>query len=163
MLHLEKIDYRNVWDVIDLGAVGVRPPFVPENAISLAQAYAVIGSGTSAFPFGVYEDKTAVGFLMVGFNEAATYPGDLTPPSALRGNYSIWRLMIAPEYRGMGFGRAAMQLALDFIRTWPCGKAALCALTYHPENEAAAKLSRSVGFVENGERDGDEIVAVREL
>lgn len=55
------------------------------------------------------------------------------------------------------------EAALDFIRTWPCGKAEYCALSYEPENEAAAKLYHSMGFAENGEMDGDEIVAVLKL
>ena len=50
-----------------------------------------------------------------------------------------------------------------FIRTFPCGKADYCALSYEPENEVAAKLYHSMGFVENGEMDDDEIVAVLKL
>ena len=36
-------------------------------------------------------------------------------------------------------------------------------LSYEPENEVARKLYASCGFVENGEMDGDEIVAVIKL
>ena len=56
-----------------------------------------------------------------------------------------------------------MKLALDFVKTFPCGKAEYCSLSYEPENEVAAKLYHSFGFVENGEMDGDEIVAVLKL
>ena len=37
------------------------------------------------------------------------------------------------------------------------------ALSYEPENEVAKKLYASFGFVENGEMDDDEIVAVLKL
>ena len=57
----------------------------------------------------------------------------------------------------------AIGLALDFIRSWPCGKAEYVALSYEPENELGAKLYHSLGFTENGEMDGDEIVAVLKL
>ena len=56
-----------------------------------------------------------------------------------------------------------MKLALDFIRTWPCGKAEFCWISYEPENEIARKLYASLGFEETGEMDGDEIVAVLKL
>ncbi len=163
MIHLEKVDYRNVWDIIDLEVNKAQEDFVASNQISLVQAYSVRDSSASAFPFGIYHDDTPVGFLMIGFNEAATYEEDETPPKVLNGNYSLWRLMIDAKYQGKGFGREAVKLALDFIRKYPCGKAEYCALSYEPENKAAAKLYHSFGFKENGEMDGDEIVAVLKL
>lgn len=62
-----------------------------------------------------------------------------------------------------GFGRRAVQLTPDFIRTWPCGKADKCRLSCEPENEVARALQGSFGFEENGERDGDEIISVLNL
>ena len=38
-----------------------------------------------------------------------------------------------------------------------------CSLSYEPENAVARELYRSLGFIENGEMDGDEIVAVLKL
>ena len=78
-------------------------------------------------------------------------------------NYEIWRFMIDKRFQGRGYGKDALKLALDFIRTWPCGKADLCWISYEPENEIAKKLYSSFGFVETGEMDGDEIVAVLKL
>ena len=163
MIHLEKIDYRNVWDIIDLEVTEPQEEFVASNRISLVQAYSVLNSGTTAFPFGIYNDDKPVGFLMIGFNEAATYDDDEEPPKVLDRNYSLWRLMIDKDQQRKGFGREAVRQALEFIRTWPCGKAEYCALSYEPENTVAAKLYRSFGFEENGEMDGDEIVAVLKL
>ena len=42
-------------------------------------------------------------------------------------------------------------------------KSAGCALSYEPDNDVAAKLYHKLGFVENGELDGEEIVAVLKL
>lgn len=164
MLHLEKIDHRNVWDILELKVFRAQKGFVADNAISIVQAYSVQGSGAFAFPFGIYDGKKPVGFLMIGFNEAVTYDAfDDAPPQILKNNYSIWRLMIDKRYQGRGYGREAIRLALKFIRTWPCGKAEFCSLSYEPENTVAAKLYHSFGFEENGEMDGDEIVAVLKL
>ncbi len=163
MIHLEKIDYRNVWDIIGLEVTEPQEEFVASNRISLVQAYSVRDSETKAFPFGIYDDDTPVGFLMIGFNEAATYDDDEEPPKALERNYSLWRLMIDREFQGRGFGRTAVGLALDFIRSFPCGKAAYCWLSYEPDNTAARNLYRSFGFEETGEKDGDEWIAVLKL
>ena len=165
MLHLEKVDAGNLWDIIDLKVKKTQKEFVASNDISILQAYVCPGTGCTAFPFGIYNGRRAVGFLMIGFNEAALYAFDQEdrPPEALKNNYSLWRLMIDKRYQGRGYGREAVQLAIDFVRTWPCGKADLCEVSYEPGNDVAAALYRSFGFEENGEMDGDEIVAVLKL
>ena len=165
MIHLEKIDSTNIWEIVDLKVFKSQKSFVAANWVSIVQAYGVRDSATAAFPFAIYNDKRPVGFLMIGFNEAAMYENwdDVEAPKSLVNNYSLWRLMIDKRYQKRGYGREAIKQALDFIRTWPCGKAEYCSLSYEPENEVARKLYRSLGFMENGEMDGDEIVAVLKL
>ena len=64
---------------------------------------------------------------------------------------------------GNGYGKEAVRLALEFIKTFPCGKAEYCYLSYEPENVGAKRLYSKFGFIENGEMDGEEIVAVLKL
>ena len=45
-------------------------------------------------------------------------------------------------------GRKAMELALEYMHSFPCGKADSIWLSYEPENEVAKKLYASFGFVE---------------
>ena len=71
--------------------------------------------------------------------------------------------MIDKDQQRKGYGREGIQLALDYMRSFPCGKADYCWLSYEPENEVARELYYSAGFVENGEKCGDEIVAVIKL
>ncbi|MBQ7671371.1 MAG: GNAT family N-acetyltransferase [Clostridia bacterium] len=165
MIRLEKIDAKNVWDVLDLKVRRDQKSFVASNECSIIQAYVAEGTGCTAFPFAIYDGKKAVGFLMIGYNEAVLYDfyDECDAPEVLKNNYSIWRLMIDKRYQNRGYGREAIKLALEFIKTWPCGKAEYCSLSYEPENEVAAKLYHSLGFRENGEMDGDEIVAVLKL
>ena len=164
MIHLEPIDARNVWDVLDLKLRREQKDFVAPNEISIVQAYTAQGTDCSAFPFAICNDKRVVGFLMVGYNEAALYVDeDDVAPTALQNNYSIWRLMIDKRYQHRGYGREAINRALEFIRTWPCGASELCEISYEPENTSARALYLSMGFVENGEKDGDETVAVLKL
>lgn len=79
------------------------------------------------------------------------------------GNYNLWRLMIDKKYQNRGYGKQAVELALKFIRTFPCGKADYCWLSYEPENAAAKSLYASFGFIETGEKDGEEQIAVLKL
>lgn len=165
MIHLEKLDPKNVWDIVDLKLKKEQKDFVAPNYASIVEAYAAIGTDCKAFPFAIFNDRKPVGFLMIGYNEAVLYDyyEDVKAPEISRNNYSIWRLMIDKRYQKRGYGREAIKLALDFIKTWPCGKAEYCFLSYEPENVVAAKLYHSFGFEENGEMDGDEIVAVLKL
>ena len=162
MVHLEKVTYSNALDVCKLSIFESQYPFVADNEESLVEAYLAVTSETSyAYPFAIYDDDALVGFLMLGYNEGALEGQDA--PKALRDNYSLWRLMIDKRYQRKGFGREAVRLALEFVRTWPHGKAEACVTSYNPENEVAKKLYASFGFVENGEMDDDEIVAVLKL
>lgn len=68
--------------------------------------------------------------------------------------------MIDKSYQGLGYGKAALGEALNFLRTMPCGNASFCRFSYEPENSAAKALYASFGFEENGETDGEELVAV---
>ena len=164
MIRLERVEAKNVWDIVDLEVAEAQREFVAANSDSIIEAYTAIGTGCSAFPFGIYDDETPVGFLMIGFNEAALDEIHVeNVPKVLQNNYSLWRLMIAEKYQNKGYGREAVKLALEFIRSWPCGKAEYCALSYEPENVIARKLYHSFGFAENGEMDGDEIVEVLKL
>lgn len=166
MLHLERIDHKNVWEIIDLKVFKSQKNFVAPNWASIIEAYSVQDTDTVAFPFGIYNDKKPVGFLMIGYNEsdADNDPeAGYVPPKVYDNNYTIWRLMIDKRYQKRGYGKEAVNLALDFIRTWPSGKAEYCAISYESENVIARKLYLSMGFEENGEMDGEEIVAVMKL
>ena len=71
--------------------------------------------------------------------------------------------MIDKRYQRRGYGRDGLILLLDYVRSAPDGKEELWSTSWEPENEVAPKLYASFGFEPNGEKDGDEIVAVRKL
>ena len=160
MLHLEKVNGSNVWDILKLTVSESQKNYVADNSISIIEAYTAITGNGHAFPFGIYDGETPVGFLMIGF-DVDDYWTDA--PEIARNNYSLWRLMIDKSCQNRGFGKEAVQLALDFIKSWPCGKAKYCWLSYEPDNEAARHLYRSFGFAETGEMDGEERIAVLKL
>ena len=160
MLHLEKVNGSNIWDILKLTVSESQKNYVADNSISIIEAYTVITGNGHAFPFGIYDGETPVGFLMIGF-DVDDYWTDA--PEIARNNYSLWRLMIDKSYQNRGFGKEAVQLAQKKKKTWPCGKAEYCWLSYEPDNKAARHLYRSFGFAETGEMDGEEQIAVLKL
>lgn len=160
MLRLEKVTGKNVWDILKLEVLDEQKYFVAGNDTSIIEAYIAITGNGHAFPFGIYEGDTPVGFIMIGF-DVDDYWDDA--PEIARGNYNLWRLMIDKKYQGKGHGKEAVRLALEFINTFPCGSAEYCWLSYEPENEAARNIYSSFGFSETGEMDGEELIAVLKL
>ena len=160
MLRLEKVTGKNVWDILKLEVLDDQKYFVAGNDTSIIEAYIAITGNGHAFPFGIYEGDTPVGFIMIGF-DVDDYWDDA--PEIARGNYNLWRLMIDKKYQGKGYGKEAVRLALEFINTFPCGSAEYCWLSYEPENKAARNIYSSFGFSETGEMDGEELIAVLKL
>ena len=160
MLKLEKINGKNVWEILKLHVSEEQKSFVAGNDISIIEAYTAITGNGYAFPFGIYEDDIPVGFLMIGF-DTDDYWDDA--PLIAKVNYNLWRLMIDNHYQNRGYGKEAVRLALEFVQTFPCGKAEYCWLSYEPENRIASQLYRLFGFVETGEMDGDELIAILKL
>lgn len=160
MLRIEKINGKNVWDIVKLSVSEEQTSFVAKNEVSIIEAYTTITGGGYAFPFGIYDDDVPVGFFMIGY-DVDDYWED-APEIAYR-NYNLWRLMIDKNCQHQGYGREAVRLALDFIRTKPCGDAEYCWLSYEPDNEVAKKLYFSFGFIETGDMDGEECIAVLKL
>lgn len=160
MIKLEKITGKNVWDILKLRVFENQKTFVAGNDISIIEAYTTISGNGYAFPFGIYEDDTPIGFLMIGF-DTDDYWEDA--PFIAKGNYNLWRLMIDKNFQNKGYGKEAVGLALKFVKTFPCGEAEYCWLSYEPENETARQLYYSFGFVETGEMDGEELIAILKL
>ena len=160
MIRLEKVNGKNVWELLKLEVSTDQKSFVASNDMSIVEAYTAITGNGYAFPFGIYEGNKPVGFLMIGFDVDDYWD---EAPDIAKGNYNLWRLMIDKSYQGKGYGKDAVRLALDFIKTFPCGAADYCWLSYEPENEIARKLYGSFGFNETGEMDGEELIAILKL
>ena len=160
MLRLNKINAKNVQVVLKLNVSENQKSFVAGNDDSIIDAYTAITSNGYAFPFGIYDDEMPVGFLMIGFG---VYDDLEDAPKVAYSNYNLWGLMIDEKYQNRGYGKTAVSLALQFIRTFPCGKAEYCWLSYESENNIARHLYASFGFYETGETDGTELIALLKL
>ena len=129
--------------------------FVATNVHSIAESQFGYdepdGSGHwDMFPYGIFEGDNPVGFLMLGYNFG--HP---------RHQAFVIRLMVDENYQGKGYGRFAMEWMLELFRADDRIKEV--GISYEPENETARKLYARLGFVEPGERVGDEVLAVFSL
>ena len=138
---LKKIDESNYLECFRLELGPGQEQFVSNPVRSLAQAYVYYHQCT---PFGVFDGARMVGYVMV----ICDYDEQV---------YNIWHMMIDRREQGRGYGRAAMERALEYIRRKPFGDSDRVLLTCSPENKPAMKLYRSMGFAETGRRDEDEI------
>ena len=165
-VRLVKVDTDNFEDLIRLTPDEEGKNYVASNIYSLAEAYANVAEGRFAMPFGIYDGNTPVGFVMIGY-DVADDDDDYDPEELyyVKDSYLIWRFMVDREHQKKGYGTEAMKLALDYIRTFPCGPAEYCWLSYEPENKRAKKLYSSFGFVEAEKlpEGWDEIPAVLKL
>ena len=140
-ISLRAVTPQNFSEVIGLKVREDQKNFVASNAYSLAEA----GIFPHRTPLAICAGKTPVGFLMYAFIEENQ-------------RHWIFRLMIAASQQGLGYGRAAMHLALERMRAIPgCSQ---IYISYEPENDVARRLYASLGFRINGEIEGGEEVAV---
>lgn len=138
---LQKVDESNFIPCFHLELKDWQKEFVSHPVRSLAQAYVYYNQCT---PFAVFSGSEVVGYVMVIYD----YDEE---------TYNIWHLMVDHRHQGKGFGRAAMELALEYIRTKPFGASNRVLLTVNPQNSAAGALYRALGFSKTGRSDGDEV------
>ena len=138
---LQKVDESNFIPCFNLELKEGQEEFVSHPIRSLAQAYVYYNQCT---PFAVFSGSKVVGYFMVIYD----YDEE---------TYNIWHLMIDRRHQGKGLGRAAMELALEYIRSKPFGASNHILLTVNPQNSAACALYRALGFAETGRRDEDEV------
>lgn len=158
-MELIKVNEHNFYALMHLSPAPEQQDYVAPNDYSLAEAYATLSAGRYVQAFGLYDNETPVGFAMIGHD---CFSDEIIPES-YKNSYYLWRLMIDQRYQGRGYGKQAMTLLLDFIRTFPDGPAETCSVSFEPENLAAKNLYRSFGFCPTGEMDDDEEIAVLKL
>jgi len=117
---------------------------VAPNAVSVAQAH----FSDKAWVRGIYADDTPVGLVMLHMD-----PDE--------GSYCLWRLMIAGPHQGKGFGRRAMGLVIDHVRSQPGGKA--LRASYVPIAGGPEPFYRKLGFEPTGEIHGGEVEILLKL
>ena len=172
-IHLEKISWENYYKVLKLRVNKKQENYVAANDTSLIQAFVQSSSGTPVYSFAIMNGKTVVGFMQLMYDndwtgyeredwlnseEYKLYEG--------KPYYYIWRFMVDKKYQQRGYGRESFKQTLDFIKTFPAGKAEYVLLSYEPGNVVGKKLSGSFGFEEVFKEylhDDDEVTSMLKL
>ncbi len=71
--------------------------------------------------------------------------------------YFLWRFMIDARFQKMGFGRQAMKLLIEHVKTRPGAKELF--VSYVPEEGGPGPFYHMLGFKPTGEMEGIEEVA----
>ena len=143
-IELKAITEENFIDAFNLRLAPGQEDFVSHPIRSLAQAYVY---RNQCQPFGIYANGKMVGYVMVIY--------DYDVPE-----YDIWHMMMDEAEQGKGYGSAALDRVIEYIRTKPFGDSGRVALTCNKNNTIARKLYESKGFSATGIEDEDEIELV---
>jgi len=148
MINLKPITSKNIDVICELKA---DRSLVVNNEGSLAEAYAYwVEYGEAPIVYGIYDNETPVGFLMVAYFKDDDYDNKNVP------YYFLWRMMIDENHQNKGYGREAMKLIIEEVKTFPKGKSN--AFYTSTRGEAALKLYEGVGFKRTGQINGQEAV-----
>jgi len=132
---------RDNWEaIIQLELPVEQRAFVAANVYSIAEARIF----PTLVPLGIYQADDPVGFTMYD-------------TSSDDGNVWIYRLMITGQHQRKGYGRKAMQLLLERLRSQLACPFVL--ISWDPDNVAAERLYEDLGFRKTGDILDDEIVA----
>jgi len=151
MLNLQPITWSNYKEIIALEIHGHQKHFVDSNERCLVKAYIDWRQhGVKSFEYGIYDDKTPIGFVMLEYRSSERSTLKDSEP-----NYVIWEFMIDKNHQGKGFGRSAMAVIIEHLKTNPEGDAKSVVVPCGLSNAVASKLYISFGFVDTGIKSGD--------
>lgn len=138
---LREITEETVGSILRLKVAPEQEQFVANNAVSIAQAH----FSKHAWFRAIYADETPIGFVMLHDE----------PDAAEKPVYYLWRFMIDARYQKLGFGRQALQLMIEHVKTRP--NATEFFLSYVPEEGSPRDFYASLGFVETGKEEDGEL------
>lgn len=140
MIQLKEITKENLNPILKLSVSKEQEDQVAPNGVSIAQGtYSEL-----AWFRGIFWNDTAVGFVMLSLDHE-------------KKEYWIWRYMIDKEHQRKGYGKAALLLVIDFMKTIPDIKEII--LTYVPkEKNSADGFYKKLGFIDTGILEGHEVI-----
>jgi len=145
VVSFREVTSDNLGEIFKLEVAESQSKFVAPNEISIAQAYF---SRDEAWFRAIYADETAVGFVML-------------EDKPRKPEYFLWRFMMDAKYQGLGFGRQAINLLVEHVKTRP--QATELFTSYVPGEGSPGPFYHKLGFVDTGDMDGNEKVTRMEL
>lgn len=148
-VHLREITPDNQAAVEALVVSPAQSTYVASVADSIVEAAEV----PEACPWyrAVYDGDQPVGFVMISDNTRSEDP-------TIAGPYFLWRLLVALEHQGKGYGAATLGLIIDYVRTRPDAQVLLTSVVDQDINGPHSPLGFYLrqGFRLTGEVHGGE-------
>jgi len=141
---LRQVTKETVWSVMDLEVAEDQGHLVAPNSMSIAEAY----FEPKAWFRAICADEEPVGFIML-------YDDPDTP------KYYLWRMMLAEGQQRKGYGKRAMDLLVEYVRTRP--NATEITVGSIPGEGSPQSFYEKFGFVATGEVKDGEVILRLEL
>lgn len=146
-LHFREVTKENFWDVIRLRVLPEQKHVAP-NSVSIAEAH----YWDYAWFRAIYYGDTPVGFIMLG----DPVNGETGDDAIFNGRYFLWRLMIDHRFQKKGYGKKAVNLLVEYVRTRP--NAEYLYSSYSEGEHGPEGFYMKYGFEKTGELSEGEIV-----
>lgn len=137
---LREITKETLRPFLKMNVAKSQKNMVAPNAVSIAQAH----FEEKAWFRGIYADETPVGFIMLY--------DDPDEPA-----YFLWRLMVAEEFQGLGYGRKAIDHLVEYVKTRP-NATELKVSHVKDLSGNPGPFYEKLGFEYTGEVEGNELV-----
>lgn len=141
---LREITAETLRPVLKLSVSEEQKKFVADNAVSISQAYFCKQAWFRTISVG----EKPVGFVMLYIDRK-------------KADYDVWRFMIDQRYQKKGYGTAAMQQIIEFVKGLPRARALY--LSHSPGRGNPAPFYKRFGFVHTGKMNEGEKVMKLDL
>jgi diamine N-acetyltransferase len=143
---LQEVTKDNLDDILDLKVTSKQENFIAPNAVLIAQAH--FCPEVTWFR-AIYADQTPVGFVLLDDDPVNSY-------------YALWRFMIDARFQRFGFGKRALELVIEYVKTRPGAK--VLSTSCVPGKGSPEEFYKKMGFTSTGEMDEDgELIMQCEL
>jgi diamine N-acetyltransferase len=145
LVELREVTRDDVRAICRLQVAPSQRNAVAPNAVSFAEAL----FEPTAWYRGIYADGRPVGFVMLSDNPGGE-GNDRVP------QYYLWRFMIGEGFQGLGYGKRAIELLVEHVRTRPGATELL--VSWVPGEGGPEGFYLGLGFELTGEVDDGEVV-----
>jgi diamine N-acetyltransferase len=146
---LREIDASNREAVADLEVSQGQLRFVDTAAMTLLEA---AGHEPAPWLRAIYADEEPVGLIMVAEHDpAGPWP------------YYLWRLLVDEQHQGRGYGRQAMAMLVERLRSLPDAEELVSSVaTYDDMTDSPMGFYEGLGFVRTGEfNEHEELIKLK--
>ncbi len=146
-IKLKKISKLNLISILQLDVKPEQRNLVASNVKSIAEAH----FNKDAWFRAIYSDNDPIGFVMISDSSLKYKSNPNHQPS-----YFLWRFMIDARYQGKGYGKEAIKLVINHVKSRP--KAEELLLSHSKSDGNAGDFYKKFGFEYTGKVIDDELV-----